>query len=89
MFSGEGGDGFIINNQIIRGGESMIKKIAGLTKVLCRDEKGSYFVEMALMLMGVALVVFLAASELSSDTLVPKYNEISNKINSVQVPNLN
>lgn len=67
----------------------MIKKVGSLVKALHRDEKGSYFMEMALVLIGVALAVFSAANELASNALVPKYNSITTEIQNVTVPNLN
>ncbi len=67
----------------------MIKKVRGFAEALHRDEKGSYFVEVALVLIGVALAVFTAANGLASNALVPKYSEITNKISNVSVPNLN
>lgn len=50
------------------------------------DQGGSYFVEMALVLIGVALSVFLAASGLATNGIVPKYEDITNWIDSVDVP---
>jgi Flp pilus assembly pilin Flp len=41
---------------------------------------GSYFVEMALVLVGVALAVFTAASNLSTNGIVPKYNSITTEM---------
>lgn len=67
----------------------MIKKIKGFAKALHGDEKGSYFVEMALVLIGVALAVFAAASGLATNALVPKYNAITTEIQGVTVPDLN
>ncbi|MCL6612755.1 MAG: hypothetical protein K6T66_14560 [Peptococcaceae bacterium] len=64
----------------------MMKKVKGFAEALHGDEKGSYFVEMALVLIGVALAVFSAASGLTNNALVPKYNSISNYINNVNPP---
>lgn len=66
----------------------MIKKLKCIVNTLHNDQKGSYFVEMALVLIGVALTVFVAASGLSNNAITPKYNGISTEIQSVPVPNL-
>lgn len=62
--------------------------IKSLMSNLHNNQKGSYFVEMALVLIGVALTVFVAASGLSNNAITPKYNGISTEIQSVPVPNL-
>jgi hypothetical protein len=58
-----------------------------ISKLTC-EENGSYMVEMALVLVGVALTVFVAASSLSTDGIVPKYESIKNEVLSVPVPDL-
>lgn len=66
----------------------MVKKVKEMLVALHDDEGGSYFVEMALVLIGVAFVVFTAASGLADDGIVPKYDAISTEIQSVSVPDL-
>ncbi|NTW06149.1 MAG: hypothetical protein HGA27_08555 [Peptococcaceae bacterium] len=63
-------------------------KVIGSIAKLINEEKGSYMVEMALVLVGVALTVFVAASSLSTDGIVPKYESIKNEVLSVPVPDL-
>jgi hypothetical protein len=67
----------------------MFKKAKSILAELHQNEGGSYFVEMALVLIGVAFVVFNAASGLASEGIAPKYTEIQGKIENVTVPNLN
>jgi Flp pilus assembly pilin Flp len=55
---------------------------------LYKDQRGSYFVEMALVLIGVALAVFTAASGLANNGVVPKYTAITTEIQNVTVPDL-
>ncbi|HBV98025.1 MAG: hypothetical protein JL50_01040 [Peptococcaceae bacterium BICA1-7] len=66
----------------------MTKKAKKVMVALHEDQGGSYFVEMALVLIGVAFVVFNAASGLANDGIVPKYNNISTQIQGVAVPSL-
>lgn len=66
----------------------MHKKAKGLVAVLNRDQRGSYFVEMALVLIGVAMAVFFSASNLSTNGIAPKYSEITTEIQNVDVPDL-
>lgn len=66
----------------------MIERAKGLLKGLLADQEGSYMVEMALVLIGVALTVYGAASELSDSAIVPKYGEITRRIENVEVPGL-
>ncbi|MCL6479781.1 MAG: hypothetical protein K6T65_15505 [Peptococcaceae bacterium] len=66
----------------------MIKKVNEFIGALHRNENGSYFVEMALVLIGVALAVFTAANGLANNAIVPKYNSISTEIQDVDVPDL-
>lgn len=66
----------------------MFKKAKGFLGELHNDQKGSYFVEMALVLIGVALAVFTAANTLATSGIVPKYTEITTKIQAVNVPDL-
>ncbi len=66
----------------------MLKKAKDLLVRIHREESGSYMVEMALVLVGVALTVFLAASTLSTDGIIPKYNDITDEIKDVAVPDL-
>ena len=53
-----------------------------------KEENGSYMVEMALVLIGVALTVYAAASGLASDAIVPAYDGITTELGSVDVPDL-
>lgn len=55
---------------------------------LHNDQSGSYMVEMALVLIGVALTVYGAAAGLSNNAIVPQYNTISTRIQAVNVPSL-
>jgi hypothetical protein len=66
----------------------MKNRVCDLIFKLFNEEKGSYMVEMALVLVGVALTVFVAASSLSTDGIVPKYESIKNEVLSVPVPDL-
>jgi len=66
----------------------MFKKAKEMLVALHEDQGGSYFVEMALVLIGVAFVVFNAASGLANDGIVPKYTGITEKIKDVIVPTL-
>jgi len=66
----------------------MFQKTKGIFSAIHNDEKGSYFVEMALVLIGVGLTVFVAASGLSTNGIVPKYNSITTEITNVAVPDL-
>ena len=63
----------------------MIKKVKEMLVALHEDQGGSYFVEMALVLIGVAFVVFTAASGLANEGIVPQYNDISAEIQDVEV----
>jgi len=66
----------------------MFQKAKGILNAIHHDQEGSYFVEMALVLIGVGLTVFVAASGLSTNGIVPKYNSISTEIQAVTVPDL-
>ena len=66
----------------------MFKKAKGFFEELHNDQKGSYFVEMALVLIGVALSVFVAAGGLATNGIVPKYTAITTQIQAVTVPDL-
>ena len=66
----------------------MFKKAKSLLTGLHKSEEGSYMVEMALVLIGVALTVYAAASGLSNDALVPTYEGITTELESVNVPDL-
>lgn len=67
----------------------MIKKAKEMLAALHEDQGGSYFVEVALVLIGVAFVVFTAAHGLANDGIVPKYDDISTEIQNATVPTLN
>ena len=67
----------------------MLFKFKNLVVELNKDQGGSYFVEMALVLIGVAFVVFTAASGLATNGIVPKYTGMTTEITSVPVPDLN
>lgn len=66
----------------------MLKKAKGYIGVLHNDQKGSYFVEMALVLIGVALAVFTAANGLATQGIAPRFNEIQSRLGEVTVPDL-
>ena len=66
----------------------MFQKARDFVVSIHKDENGSYMVEMALVLIGVALTVYAAASSLSTDAIVPTYNSIATELESVDVPNL-
>jgi len=66
----------------------MLRNAKAILTAIHKDQKGSYFVEMALVLIGVGLTVFVAASGLSTNGIVPKYNDISTQIQAVSVPDL-
>lgn len=66
----------------------MFQKAKSALSQLHQNQEGSYMVEMALVLIGVALTVYAAASNLSSDALVPTYNEITDNLQEVDVPDL-
>ena len=66
----------------------MFKKAKGFIGVLHNDQKGSYFVEMALVLIGVALSVFVAASGLAANGIAPRFNDITTQLQGVTVPDL-
>lgn len=67
----------------------MFKKVKEMLTALHEDQGGSYFVEVALVLIGVAFVVFSAAAGLANDGIVPKYEDISDEIEGATVPTLN
>ena len=64
----------------------MLQRARGLLCAIHRDQKGSYFVEMTLVLVG--LTVFVAASGLATNGIVPKYTGMSTEIQAVSVPDL-
>ena len=66
----------------------MFKKAKRILAGIHGNQSGSYMVEMALVLIGVALTVYTAASGLSNNAIVPKYNSISQEIQNVTVPDL-
>jgi len=66
----------------------VFQKAKGILTSIHNDEKGSYFVEMALVLIGVALTVFVSASGLSTNGIAPKYTSITTEITNVAVPDL-
>ncbi len=66
----------------------MLKEFKKLLVKIHSEESGSYMVEMALVLVGVALTVFAAASALSTNGIIPKYNDITDEIKDVAVPSL-
>jgi Flp pilus assembly pilin Flp len=66
----------------------MIKKVKRFIGDLNKDQNGSYMVEAALVMVGVALTVYAAAAGLSNNAIVPKYNGISTQIQSLPVPDL-
>jgi hypothetical protein len=66
----------------------VFKKVRQVLGSLRSGQRGSYFVEMALVLLGVALAVFTSASSLSTEGVVPKYNDITTEIKNVYVPDL-
>lgn len=66
----------------------MFSKAKKVFQQLHREETGSYMVEMALVLIGVALATFMAASNLSSGGIVPKYDAIRTEITNVAIPDL-
>lgn len=66
----------------------MIQNAWEMLKKLNRDSSGSYMVEMALVLIGVALTVYGAASGLANNAIVPQYDTITSKIHGVSVPDL-
>ncbi|MCL6478986.1 MAG: hypothetical protein K6T65_11310 [Peptococcaceae bacterium] len=67
----------------------MFQKAKGILAELHQNEGGSYFVEMALVLIGVAFVVFNSAAGLATDGIAPKYDDITTRIQGVTVPTLN
>lgn len=66
----------------------MIKKVKNALVKFHQEKNGSYMVEMALVLVGVALTVFVAASNLSTDGIIPKYEGITTEVSNVTVPDL-
>ena len=64
----------------------MFQKAKGILTAIHNDEKGSYFVEMALVLIGVGLTVFVAASGLANNGIVPKYTDIKTYISGINTP---
>ncbi|MCL4441582.1 MAG: hypothetical protein M1609_13625 [Firmicutes bacterium] len=66
----------------------MFKEVQMFLEALHSDQKGSYFVEMALVVIGVALTVFAAAQGLANNGITPTYNRISTEIGNATVPNI-
>lgn len=66
----------------------VIKKVKNVLLLFHNEEKGSYMVEMALVLVGVALTVFMAASNLSTEGIIPQYEAITDEVKGVAVPDL-
>lgn len=67
----------------------MIGKAKALLVTVHKDRRGSYFIEMALVVIGIALAVFTAASGLASQGIAPTYDEITNKLQNATVPDIN
>ncbi|KJS02166.1 MAG: hypothetical protein VR68_03910 [Peptococcaceae bacterium BRH_c4a] len=64
----------------------MFQKSKEILTAIHHDQKGSYFVEMALVLIGVGLTVFVAASGLANNGIVPKYTDIKTYISGINTP---
>lgn len=65
-----------------------MKKVKELFKNLHRDESGNYFVEIALALIGISLVIYGAVNSLATDGINPTYEGIKNELLTVQIPSL-
>ncbi|MFZ5648130.1 MAG: hypothetical protein ACOY30_10990 [Bacillota bacterium] len=66
----------------------MLKKVKGFVVALHNNERGGYFLEMALTLIGVGLAIYGAASGLSNNGIKPKYDSITTEVSGVSVPDL-
>lgn len=66
----------------------MLKEVKKLVVALHSDQEGSYFVEMALVVIGVALTVFAAAQGLANNGITPTYNRISTELGTATVPDI-
>lgn len=66
----------------------MFKEGKEILKALHSHQKGSYFVEMALVVIGVALTVFAAAQGLANNGITPTYNKITQELGNATVPQI-
>lgn len=62
--------------------------LKNFTEKLYKDERGNYFVEMALALIVITLAIVTTAGSLTSQGITPKYNGINTELQSVSVPDL-
>ena len=58
----------------------------GFFKKLHKNEKGNYFVEIALAMIIIVFVIAGSISDMVNRGIKPKYTEITNKIERVEVP---
>ena len=66
----------------------MFKQVKIFLQYLDRDQQGSYFIEMALVVIGVALTVFAAAQSLASEGIAQTYSNIEGKLKDATVPDI-
>ena len=60
----------------------------GFFKKLHKNEKGNYFVEIALAMIIIVLVIASSMSAMVQEGIVPKYDEITDEIRKIEVPGI-
>ena len=60
----------------------------GFFKKLHKNEKGNYFVEIALAMIIIVFVIASSMSDMVDRGIAPKYKGITDKIEDVRVPDL-
>ena len=61
----------------------------GFFKKLHKNEKGNYFVEIALAMIIIVFVIASSMSAMVQQGIVPKYKEITEEIERINVPDIN
>jgi Flp pilus assembly pilin Flp len=66
----------------------MFEKVKGLAVKFHREQKGQGVMEYFIVIVTVALIASFYLTSLSSDGIGPKFNELTNKVKSIKLPDM-
>ncbi|SFH33896.1 Flp pilus assembly protein, pilin Flp [Desulfotomaculum arcticum] len=66
-----------------------MKAIKKMVEKFHKDEKGQTFIEMAFIIILIIIAMYPAVKSLQTEGIQPKYDDITDQLESVTVPDLN
>lgn len=66
----------------------MYEKIKELTRRIHREQKGQGVMEYFIVIVTVALIASFYLTNLSSDGIGPKFNELTDKVKNIKLPDM-